>query len=620
MALRHQDLAPYLSASVFKSAENISVESIRTGIKALLQNNPAHSSTKKTVKNLPDINHSNDDVNIACIHYLEQRVPAWFKGGSEILDKYNHLVVIVARLRTCLICFTDNALRDRVMARISAEAQDDAFSSLKRLLPREINTAFVSNEEIKTLWLNGIHRRSAVRPDAKVLAGSNLESALNPLSDQSFYFSSIRSASKNIEFDNIKPVIGASSRNSRIWIGPTGDWTTFVKRSRMLLEQVNLAITNEISTYQPPPVLAQSKLDIGNVADAYDMALVPPELLDTDYNSSDASKALAQRWAYEGKFEITNNKSNADFDVVVTLAGSRIGKLHYAFEVRNNDEIKMQVSTVESDWDDDHPDAEEALKICSRKDWVTVYYDSGDAFSRGQFYQMQFRDMPFDDWEWVNMNGFDVSKEKPMDDGKFVIDNIGKDDDSLFTLVAKRWPGLTPDSTAQGWLICDDGAMESADFIHLNEQPPCLSLIHVKGSKSKKDERSVSVADYEVVVGQAVKNIRHLDADLLAEKLNSNAGNKIATAIWHNGIKQDNRAAFIEKLKTISANYNRKVYVLQPRVRKGSFDALNQLGEQVTAEKKRMRQLDSLLFGAKLDCMAVGAEFYVIGEDDSAAA
>jgi hypothetical protein len=112
-------------------------------------------------------------------------------------------------------------------------------------------------------------------------------------------------------------------------------------------------------------------------------------------------------------------------------------------------------------------------------------------------------------------------------------------------------PDLLGNRAATGWLICDDGSMESADFIHFADTvtPPRLSLIHVKGSGSATADRGISVSDYEVVVGQAVKNLRYLDRTNIAEKLGFEAGKKIASAAWRNGVRQTDRKAVLKALK-----------------------------------------------------------------------
>ena len=65
------------------------------------------------------------------------------------------------------------------------------------------------------------------------------------------------------------------------------------------------------------------------------------------------------------------------------------------------------------------------------------------------------------------------------------------------------------DPNKDQWLACDDGAMEIADFILFEAGPPGLiEVIHVKGAHSSSPNRGISVSAYEVVVGQAVKNLR----------------------------------------------------------------------------------------------------------------
>lgn len=81
-------------------------------------------------------------------------------------------------------------------------------------------------------------------------------------------------------------------------------------------------------------------------------------------------------------------------------------------------------------------------------------------------------------------------------------------------------------------MTCDDGAMELADFIHFddNRSEPYLSLIHVKASKNNAKNRQISIPDYEIVVSQAVKSIRHLSSDNIFNGLIAGMNRKIASA------------------------------------------------------------------------------------------
>ena len=92
---------------------------------------------------------------------------------------------------------------------------------------KQINDAFVG-DRVRTLWLSGAHRRIATKADSKILTGIELEAALNPLEDQGYYFSSVRSTLNGAALAaaaGSSVVIGANPRNARVWLGPSKDWS-----------------------------------------------------------------------------------------------------------------------------------------------------------------------------------------------------------------------------------------------------------------------------------------------------------------------------------------------------------------------------------------------------------
>lgn len=186
------------------------------------------------------------------------------------------------------------------------------------------------------------------------------------------------------------------------------------------------------------------------------------------------------------------------------------------------------------------------------------------------------------------------------------LDSTGKEK-SLFCWVQQNWPF----GDKGGWLACDDGAGELADFVHIDDNlaVPMVSLIHVKGSGSKTANRGISVSDYEVVTGQAVKNLRHVDRDLLAEGLEKGIGKKISKLVWHDR-KASTRSKFLTILKKIGANHTRQVIIIQPRVTKVRHDAAR--AKPTSVDATRLRQLDTLLIGADLSCRALNAGFKVL--------
>ena len=199
------------------------------------------------------------------------------------------------------------------------------------------------------------------------------------------------------------------------------------------------------------------------------------------------------------------------------------------------------------------------------------------------------------------------------------VSDIGKQK-SLFCWVASNWCTHPLFGCANGFLFCDDGGDEIADFIQLETKPtdggdPRLTLIHVKAAGSDTPGREISVAEYEVVCGQAVKNLHALDSESLQKMVRRNETNSVAAATWENGRLLGNRKKLIQTIDGLGHNYRRRVVVLQPRVTKSRYDKVAKTfrNTMTTREEDRFRQLNTLLLEAELACKGLGAEFYVIG-------
>jgi hypothetical protein len=249
-----------------------------------------------------------------------------------------------------------------------------------------------------------------------------------------------------------------------------------------------------------------------------------------------------------------------------------------------------------------------AKEYCEKVSWVTIRYDSGHAISDGAVFRTRFRDFPFRGFVWVDLEGVEVNREKPHR-----LEEIGTDS-SLFDWVQRTWPNVDGTRTLPGgWLACDDGAMEIADFVHVDENtaPPTLTLIHVKASNSSRPQRQISVAPYEVVAAQAVKNLRHLDRELVFKGLKSGMSHRVGKLVWHDREPSD-RAQMLSALGSLGSNYQRRVVILQPQVTKARHDLARRGGKNL--EVRRLQQLDALLLGADADAHALGASFTVLAE------
>jgi hypothetical protein len=353
------------------------------------------------------------------------------------------------------------------------------------------------------------------------------------------------------------------------------------------------------------------------------MAIIVPEAVSAGVEDQDDDTWLHE-FSDAARFEIKPAVGTPSFEAEVFWGRESYGHIKYDFS-NGVDAAFPTVKVTVLRWKTDADHQEIIRKICENTDLLTVHYDTGHTFSRGLFYETKFRDARFLDWRWARFGTkkFDVGAEKPLRGKKFIIENIGNaKDQSLFGFVAKRWPNLLTLGGPTGWLVCDDGSMESADFIHFDDRasPPALTLIHVKGSGSVAPNRQLSVSDYEVVIGQAVKNLRYLDRSHISEKLALNKDKKIGAAVWHNGKRQSDRKDILKILDRAGANMNKTVCVLQPSARRAEVEAIGErmaIGDVNRADVRRLRQLDALLLAARAECLGLGANFQVVGEDDT---
>lgn len=622
MAISVDQCAPYLSISLCRAKEGKSptadslIAAIRDVSKEIADKKELDRPRFLTVDQPPA---EKDETAFAWVHYVEKRQPGWFIGEG-VWDTLNQLVIVAKRGSLCAFAFSDNGLRTAV-ARKFGSTTNGVLSEVERLSPGQINKAFVQTQ-VRTLWLSGTHRRTVIKADSKVLAGLELETSLDPLGDQSYYFSSIRSTVPLAEGG--KPlVIGASPAGGRLWIGPTKSWDEFTGLVDAIFARAMKHMDDKQKPDSPLPILASPSVDLNGIAQPYDIAFIVPERAD-DGIEADVDGEL--RWLHQfgdsARFEIITTDGSPNFEADVIWADTKLGRLAFEFETTSKSNVRLKSRKV--DGFDGGEVEKTLLKICESPENLTIYFDTGHTYSRGLFYETRFRDARFEDWNWVRMDRDRTifKNEKPLVGRRFAVENLGNaGDKSLFGLVARHWPNMDARGKPSGWLVCDDGAMESADFIHLDEtrSPPELTLIHVKGSGSADTKRDLSVSDYEVVVGQAVKNLRHVDRGLLADKLAANASGMLKNAVWHDGERQADRKEVLKILKGLGSNLKKKVVVFQPRVRRSVFNDIRKKmddGKAPDAAVRRMQQLDALLLGARADCFSLGASFAVVADGD----
>ncbi len=550
-----------------------------------------------------------EDPNVyaAYFTYVEERPPGWARG-SGLRDVVHHVVIACrgkGKAKDYLaFFFSDNGVRDKAAEKIGKG--EGALGNLAAIPPGTMNAAYVRGQAI-TLWMSGTHRRVATKVDNKIISGLDLQFALDPLEDQSFFFTAARS---RLAVATLDGPVGSSPRRSRLWLGPSHDWADFAETVGVILD---LLVESTTPLPNPLPILASPVFDpksLAGVRDAYDLALIPPELLDPA-TADAATLELRGRVSSVALEPFDVDGPNLSVRVNYPV-GTPIGTLDLKFTILPDGRASWTVGAEANTGAASDLFADVVAVLRERKGWLKVWYDSGHTLADESFFEGRFRDQPFSNYVFRAFEGIDVSREKP---NPLTRATIGAQD-SLFCWIKNQWTapesGIPP---GRGWLACDDGSMEKADFLHVDtiQGVPTLSLIHVKGSGSKEATRRLSVSDYEVVTSQAVKNLRWIDRTVLGDALAGRLVGRIGDKVWMDGAAAT-AEQFIRAIRALGANYNRNVVILQPSARRSVVERSRNLPKD-RAEHVRLLQLDALLLGARASVVGLNANLYVVGED-----
>jgi hypothetical protein len=210
------DLTPYLSMIIAKTStttSHLSPESIMDDLIVI-----------SGFKGVKSGQNSSNGVDFAFGVLQEFHRPSWLSSlaSTSIRDILHHLVVVVKTDGLFAIFSSDSRLANKI-ARNLGNSKRQALQHCRTVAASQLNGALLTGAS-KTLWLSGIHAQTSSRPDRKILAGIDLRDALDPMSDQSFHFTAARGTT---EIEGASTV-GVSPSRSRVWVGPTGNWTDFL--------------------------------------------------------------------------------------------------------------------------------------------------------------------------------------------------------------------------------------------------------------------------------------------------------------------------------------------------------------------------------------------------------
>lgn len=520
--------------------------------------------------------------------------PSWAGAETGTEDVANQLTLVLRRGPLVLVHtpVSDEALRKWLRT----------FKQLYQYLPPRVLGGTFSGDG-KLVWLHGIHRRRSTKADSKTLVGIKVQDTLDDDEDASYTLSA--ATVDYIPDDESAVVRGrltVSPNKSRIYWKFKVDLFTFLAAAAETCDTLDKALAG-----MPPAdlfvQLAIPETDLANVFGAYDISVGD---LDEMFIEPEADQEeLAERVALlrDCFLEVRGRQDSAAFTVIVGFEGAEVGELSIRPEPRS-DGFDLAVGYATTPSFDEK--ARAIRNAIGDGELLAVYYESAHTFRDGAINLERRVAPPFVRLRFEDFGTHVVTKEKPpFHGGQKLHDAIGRDGDvSLFAWVVDRY--------RSGWLVCDDGSGEVADFIHLTNDG-ALTAIHVKGANSAAEYRHVAVAPFQEVVGQAVKNLRQLDSGLLADRFSYNRG--LRRAAWLDGERTTDLTGFVEQLRVRTASDKTFVTIVQPHLLKSVHDAARAAAEAgtPTRDSHSLVLLDGLLRSARKSVIARYDDLTVIG-------
>ena len=161
-------LAPMLLRGVGKIANSRLLRALTTEVEAFIS---VAGGPRTLLGTSPPI--VSGALRTITIEYQHRSEPPWAPSGIYT-DLVHHLLVISVKGSLAAVSASEPAIRSRI---------DRTLTAARPISRAEIESGFVGSET-KALWLDGIHTRSDIKPDAKTLMGRALEFAIDPLGDQ----------------------------------------------------------------------------------------------------------------------------------------------------------------------------------------------------------------------------------------------------------------------------------------------------------------------------------------------------------------------------------------------------------------------------------------------------
>ena len=546
--------------------------------------------------------NSHEDVQseFSNIFYSIRKSPAWSRN-VEVYDVENHILSVITYGSYCAIYTSEKGIKDKIR---------DSFYEIPETGLAAVNihklfSVFINEDNIKMLWLLGTQSRSSSKAQSKVLAGKNVADTLDPLADQSYTLSAART---ELNTSSEPTSMGINPYKSSIWHGQCSDWEKFEGKTLEVLEILN---NSKHYTDANLSILANPVKSISDLEEIYDLCFIDPETYYADISNSKLSILNELKTNYT--FEITSGFSKSKIYLTIFRDQTKVGDLTVVIKLINNlidFEIEQSIPTNKN-----KSKLDEFSKIFRHPELINCWFESGHAIVDGRAFKLGFRDVEPKKLLYSDFSNYNIKKEKPgTNNKKPELDKIGNEK-SMFCWVKNHWNGkwLSEDEYCDttrptGWLFCDDGAGEKADFIHAVEHNGLIliSLIHVKAATSDSPNRKISIGVHDVLLNQAIKNIKHCSRKVLADELKNRLNDSDKKMCWFDGAKKE-PSEFIAYLNNINKNSNirYRVIAIQPHTLKSYY--------QQSIDNNIYKQFNILVANTDNAIRSTGAQFSLVG-------
>jgi hypothetical protein len=524
---------------------------------------------------------------------------------SSQFSNSSHELVMLVSVGNLIAVHASGSMRDKVKRWVDGPRNAQRFRPIRA---RVLEGSLLC-ETVTRVALRGTHPRRGTKADNKQLGAMDIGALLRPGEDDTFVLvSGVGDIPPELADAGLTGAIGTTPHESRVWQGPSESVSDYVRVVAEVLLRLGRALNSPDPDF-PLKYLCQEVATVSEAHEAYEVYIADPMLDspidDAHHEEREAAVELIRDRITGIRGDGRSPNLNLLFDCgELRCRISRTGKGRLDFPGAENVTDHTRFREIQT-------------AIEAAKDLLSIYYESGHAFVNGAMYRPSYRSSRFPHWRWQDFSKFNVAAEKPSTSYATVYAETGQPTDkSLFTWVVRNL-------AKEGWLTCDDGSGEIADFIWVDKHG-VINLIHVKGhsGSTPRGSRGISVPNYEVVASQAEKSVARLNRAMLLNSLREPS--RATRPTWHNGTRlvTDGRKQFSDVLANLPERAPKRLHIVQPSLRKSLYDDLvldletHPAHMPMGSDLVKLQQLETMLNVARTGALTWVEELLVHASDD----